>query len=39
VSVFPVRRLAAGDRRAITDAAVRYEGFLGEPVRLVMATR
>jgi hypothetical protein len=39
VSVFPVRRLTAGDRRAITDAAARYERFLGEPVTLVMATR
>lgn len=39
VSVFPLRRLTAGDRRAITDAAARYERFLGEPVTLVMATR
>ena len=39
VSVFPLRRLTAADRRAITDAAARYERFLGEPVRLVMATR
>ena len=39
VSVFPVRRLTAGDRRAIADAAARYEHFLGEPVKVVMATR
>jgi hypothetical protein len=39
VSVFPLRRLTAGDRHAIADAVARYEGFLGEPVTLVMATR
>ena len=36
VTVFPLKRLTPGDRRAITDAAARYERFLGAPVRLVL---
>jgi len=36
VSVFPLRRLTPGDRQTITDAAARYERFLGEPVKLVL---
>ena len=36
VSVFPLRRLTADDRRAITDAAARYERFLGTSVKFVI---
>jgi hypothetical protein len=39
VSVYPLRRLTAGDRQAIADAAARYERFLGEPVALTIKAR
>jgi hypothetical protein len=37
VEVAPVRRLTAAERRALADAASRYERFLGVPVSLAIA--